>query len=37
MFARTPSLDDIVDRAHEMLLAAVGSRLVEPVPVRVRP
>jgi stearoyl-CoA desaturase (delta-9 desaturase) len=26
-FARTPSLDDIVDRAHDMLLAAVGTRL----------
>ncbi len=34
MFARTPSLDDIVDRAHEMLLVAVGSRLAEPVTVR---
>jgi stearoyl-CoA desaturase (Delta-9 desaturase) len=27
MFAKTPSLDDIVDRAHDMLLAAVGARL----------
>jgi stearoyl-CoA desaturase (delta-9 desaturase) len=31
MFARTRSLDEIVDRAHEMLLASVGSRLVAPV------
>jgi stearoyl-CoA desaturase (delta-9 desaturase) len=28
MFARTRSLDEIVDRAHELLLRAVGSRLV---------
>lgn len=28
MFARTTSLDDIVDRAHELLLASVGARLV---------
>lgn len=27
-FAKTPSLDEIVDRAHELLLASVGSRLV---------
>lgn len=27
MFAKTPSLDAIVDRAHEMLVAAVGARL----------
>ncbi len=27
MFAKTPSIDDIVDRAHDMLLAAVGARL----------
>ncbi len=27
MFAKTPSLDNIVDRAHDMLLAAVGARL----------
>jgi len=27
MFARTPSLDDIVDRAYALLLAAVGTRL----------
>ncbi|MGH6923305.1 MAG: acyl-CoA desaturase [Propylenella sp.] len=30
MFARTRSLDEIVDRAHEMLLAAVGTRLAAP-------
>ena len=28
MFARTRSLDEIVDRAHQLLLGAVGSRLV---------
>jgi stearoyl-CoA desaturase (Delta-9 desaturase) len=28
MFARTRSLDEIVDRAYELLLAAVGTRLV---------
>ena len=27
MFARTPSLDEIVDGAHELLLAAVGRHL----------
>jgi stearoyl-CoA desaturase (delta-9 desaturase) len=27
MFAKTPSLDEIVDRAHDLLLAAVGARL----------
>jgi stearoyl-CoA desaturase (delta-9 desaturase) len=27
MFAKTPSLDDIVDRAHDILLASVASRL----------
>jgi stearoyl-CoA desaturase (Delta-9 desaturase) len=27
MFAKTPSLDDIVDRAYEMLLASVGMHL----------
>jgi stearoyl-CoA desaturase (delta-9 desaturase) len=27
MFARTPSLDDIVNRAHEIILDAIGSRL----------
>jgi stearoyl-CoA desaturase (delta-9 desaturase) len=31
MFARTPSLDDIVDRAHEFLLASIGARLVAPI------
>ena len=30
MFARTRSLDDIVDRAYEYLLAAVGSHLAVP-------
>jgi stearoyl-CoA desaturase (delta-9 desaturase) len=36
MFARTISLDEIVDRAHELLLASVGARLAAirmPVPV----
>jgi stearoyl-CoA desaturase (delta-9 desaturase) len=33
MFARTPSLEDIVDRAHALLLDAVGARLC-PLPVR---
>jgi stearoyl-CoA desaturase (delta-9 desaturase) len=28
MFARTRSLDEIVDRAYQLLLNAVGSRLV---------
>jgi stearoyl-CoA desaturase (delta-9 desaturase) len=28
MFAKTPSLDEIVDRAYDMLLTAVGARLV---------
>jgi stearoyl-CoA desaturase (delta-9 desaturase) len=27
MFAKTPSLDDIVDRAYELLLASIGTRL----------
>jgi stearoyl-CoA desaturase (Delta-9 desaturase) len=27
MFARTPSLDDIVDRAHALVLDAIGARL----------
>jgi len=27
MFARTPSIDDIVDRAHELVLDAIGARL----------
>ena len=29
MFARTRSLDEIVDRAHQLLLGAVGLRLIE--------
>lgn len=33
MFARTTSLDDIVDRAYDLLLASVGTRLV-PIEVR---
>jgi stearoyl-CoA desaturase (delta-9 desaturase) len=34
MFARTPSLDDIVDRAYELLLASVGTQLVAvPIPI----
>jgi len=33
MFARTISLDEIVDRAHELLLASVGARLaLIPIP-----
>jgi stearoyl-CoA desaturase (delta-9 desaturase) len=31
LFAKTTSLDDIVDRARELLLAAVGERLASPV------
>ena len=31
MFARTKSLDEIVDRAYELLIASVGARLVAPV------
>jgi hypothetical protein len=27
MFARTPSIDDIVDQAHTLLLDAIGARL----------
>ena len=35
LFARTPTLDEIVDRAYEMLLTSVGAHLVAaPVPVR---
>jgi len=30
MFARTPSLDEIVDRSHERLLAAIGKQLAAP-------
>ena len=29
MFARTRSLDEIVDRAHQLLLGAIGLRLIE--------
>ena len=35
LFARTPSLDDIVDRAHEILLASIGAQLVAPIEQRV--
>ncbi len=28
MFAKTPSLDEIAERAHNLLLAAVGRRLL---------
>jgi stearoyl-CoA desaturase (Delta-9 desaturase) len=31
MFARTKSLEEIVDRAYELLLAAVGTRLAAPL------
>jgi stearoyl-CoA desaturase (delta-9 desaturase) len=31
MFARTPSLDEIVDRAYDLLLASVGTRLAAAV------
>ena len=31
MFARTRSLDEIVDRAYELLLASVGARLAAPI------
>lgn len=37
MFARSPSLDEIVDRAYELLLASVGMRLMaplEPLPIK---
>ena len=27
LFAKTPSLDEIIDKAHELLLAAVSARL----------
>jgi hypothetical protein len=27
MFARTPSIDEIVDRAHGLVLDAIGARL----------
>jgi hypothetical protein len=29
MFARTPSLDDIADRAHALVLDAIGARLLQ--------
>jgi stearoyl-CoA desaturase (delta-9 desaturase) len=35
MYASTPSLDDIADRAHALLLDAVGAKLC-PVPVKAR-
>ena len=35
LFARTPSLDDIVDRAHEILLASIGAQLMAPIEQRV--
>src|SRR6476619_2723747 len=31
MFARTASLDEMVDRAHELLIASVGARLTAPL------
>jgi stearoyl-CoA desaturase (Delta-9 desaturase) len=31
MFARTPSLDEIVDRAYELLIASVSARLTTPI------
>jgi stearoyl-CoA desaturase (Delta-9 desaturase) len=31
MFARTKSLDEIVDRAYELLLTSVGTRLAKPI------
>ncbi len=31
MFAKTPSLEEIAERAHELLLAAVNKRLLAPV------
>jgi stearoyl-CoA desaturase (delta-9 desaturase) len=34
MFARTPSLDEIVDRAHNLLLTSIGQRLASGVPAR---
>jgi len=36
MFARTPSIDEIVDRAYELMLDAVGTRL-RAVAIEVRP
>jgi stearoyl-CoA desaturase (Delta-9 desaturase) len=37
MFARTASLDEIVDRAYELLLAAVGTRIAAPAEQRAYP
>jgi stearoyl-CoA desaturase (delta-9 desaturase) len=35
MYAKTPSIDDIVDRAHALLLDAIGARLrAQPIAVR---
>jgi len=34
MFARTPSLDEIVDRGRELLLAAIGKHLMTAAPAR---
>jgi hypothetical protein len=31
MFAKTKSLDEIVDRAYELLLASIGRRLAAPI------
>ena len=31
MFAKTPSLEEIAERAHDLLLAAVGRRLLAPI------
>jgi hypothetical protein len=31
MFVRTRSLDEIVDRAYEILLASVGAHLAKPI------
>jgi stearoyl-CoA desaturase (delta-9 desaturase) len=36
MFARTPSFDDIVDRGHALLFAAVGQHLVAGTPARIQ-
>jgi stearoyl-CoA desaturase (Delta-9 desaturase) len=34
MFARTRSLDEIVDRAYELLIASLGARLTAPIELR---
>jgi stearoyl-CoA desaturase (delta-9 desaturase) len=34
MFPRRPSLDEVVDRAYELLLASIGSRLAAPIELR---